>query len=196
MTRLQRKKSYAAKEAHAVRRILAHWNEAGPRFQGKDWYDDAREIARELHPNFLCAAGILAALSPRCHWSVNLRWAKSVCDAFLQGKTYPPYVSTFRNRSKAWRIAKLKNPTQEQVLQILGGLKTQNFFRNIAGCKESVTVDSWAAFAAEGRRNRPEIRGLRYVMLANAYRRAAQLLNQHPSTVQAVVWVKVRGSYE
>lgn len=147
MTRITRKKSYAAKRAHYVKRIVAAWQAAKPEHleQGLAWYDRAQETAKMLHPNMLIGAGVIAALSPQTEWSLNVRWARQVCDATLAHSAILPWgISNTERRNKAWAIANLIDPTVEQIVTILRGPKVTRFFRNITGDHTAVTVDVWA----------------------------------------------------
>lgn len=209
MTRITRKKSYAAKRAHYVKRIVAAWQQAKPEHleQGLAWYDRAQETAKMLHPNMLIGAGVIAALSPQTEWSLNVRWARQVCDAALAHSAILPWgISNTERRNKAWAIANLIDPTVEQIVTILRGPKVTRFFRNITGDHTAVTVDVWAMRVAQGFDENAETTsngkmavrvvraGLEYDTLESAYQIVAERVGTSPRSVQAAVWVSARSS--
>ena len=162
------------------------------RAAGRDWYPAARREVREL-----CArapdgigpvrvAAIVAALSPRAQWAVNLRWAGAILDAAREGLPCPA-VSLTHCRAKAWRIAHGASPARE-----LRGPKVRAFWRNLSGDESAVTVDTWAARAAGAEPDKLDRAG-RYEAIAHAYRSAALSLGELPSALQAITWLEVRG---
>lgn len=184
-----------------VRRITRAYRSASTadRAAGLGWYDAAQREAAQIWPERPdLAAGVLAALSPRCQWSTNVAWSYAVVTAARAGGQCPP-VSTTANRATAWAIA----TTGADPLQHLGkvshtgrvtsGHKVRAFYRNITGDHGAVTVDVWAYRAATGRD--VEYIGARdYALISAAYVRAAQILGVTPRECQAAVWVATRGT--
>jgi hypothetical protein len=176
-----------------VRLILAWYDGADPdNLEGAQWYGRARAHARRLSKDHGCtermAAGVLAALSPRIHWSKVPELAGQVLAHAATGpvKTCPASLSGVLSGSaiKAWRIS-----LGERPLDVLGGLKTRAFYRNLSGDLTPVTVDVWAARAVgvEGSLS-PKV----YHRIAAAYTEAAVLRGVPPAVMQAVVWVAIR----
>lgn len=197
MTKTQRKQSLASKRQHMTRRILNTWKQAtaADLAQGLAWYERARLAAIEMHPNVLISAGVIAALSPRCMWSTNKKWAQMVIDAARNGDLCPN-VHTGEMRAKAWRIANLDNPTVEQIVLILNGFKITRFFRNIVGDLNAVTVDVWAQRIALGKESKTAPVGPTYLNIEAAYQAAALILGVPARDVQAATWVHIRGAAE
>lgn len=157
---------------------------------GLSWYGRAMDAAAAILPaDPNRAAGVIASLSPRCQWRTNVSWAAAVIDAAERGDTEPPAVHTRAMRALAWRIARGEAP-----LDVLNGPKVRAFYRNIVGDSDAVTVDVWAARAAEGVSDPRGPSGRRYALLAEAYRSAARVLDIPPRDLQAAVWVNVRGA--
>jgi hypothetical protein len=159
---------------------------------GLAWYDRARSmaesIARRYGVSVECAAGVIAALSPRCQWASNVRAADAMVAWAQAGELHAPVVAgTLSNRAKAWDIATGADPDA-----ILSGPKVRAFYANIMGDRDAVTVDVWAARAAEGRDwpHAPVKR--RYRLLAESYRRAGERRGMHPRDAQAAVWTVYR----
>jgi hypothetical protein len=156
---------------------------------GTGWYGQAYAICVEIDPtNPEMVAGVIAALSPRAQWSVNLRWTKAVIAAAKNGEECPN-VHTTAMRAQAWRIA-----NGENALDVLNGQKVRSFYSNIVGDTNAVTVDVWATFVATGSKDAKQISTpTKYAVIVEAYRRAAKIIGVAPSTIQAVTWTAIRG---
>lgn len=78
---------------------------------GRDWYPFARKCAREMATKYGVAldtaAGVIAALSPRCDWIDNLSGAETILRAHANGDERPDALPGIYgdNIRKAWRIA-------------------------------------------------------------------------------------------
>lgn len=162
---------------------------------GLDWYDRAEREATALAAGTsltpASAAGVIAALSPRVQWRPNLDGAAAMIGAAVAGDAEPIVAGLPNNRAKAWRIANGADPAT-----VLGGPKVCSFWANITGDHDAVTVDVWAARAAEGSENPQPPSGGRYARIAEAYRRAAASRGVTPRQCQAAVWVHIRGAAE
>lgn len=184
-------------DAQLTRRILRAWraSSADELAAGIAWYDRAQDTARALSAGTSLSerqtAAVIAALSPRCAWSANVRGAASMVDAASRGQGEPVVAGTLTNRRKAWAIAQGADPDA-----VLSGPKVRSFFANITGDACAVTVDVWAARAAEGRDDPNAPKGSRYQRIADAYRRAAEIAGVTPREVQAAVWCHVRGKVD
>lgn len=188
-------------QTQMVRRILATYRRATPAelAAGVEWYRVAQDAASEIYPERPdIAAGVIAALSPRAQWSVNLRWARAVIHAARTGQECPA-VHTQTMRAIAWRIA----TGQQDYSEALKGPKTSRFARAIdptVADLSRVTVDAWSARVAEGK-NSPSHNangavaptGARYAAIERAHQRAGEILGVPAAVVQAVTWVVVRG---
>lgn len=175
-----------------TRRILAHYRAADPTVValGDAWYDQAQQTAQEIWPERPdLAAGVIAALSPRCQWVTNVAWARAVVHAARTGQECPA-VHTTTMRAQAWRIANGEDP-----LSVLNGPKVRRFYLNISGDRSAVTVDVWAIRAALGADAAGDgrITKRQYDTAEAAYQRAAKIAGISPAAMQAIVWVQVRG---
>lgn len=176
-----------------VRRICKVYRSANDyqRAIGRGWYRHAGELAAASDPDLRKAAGVYAAMSPRAHWSVNVKWAQMILHAAANGLECPA-VHTTTMRAQAWAIANGADP-----LGVLNGPKVRSFYLNILGDAMAVTCDVWAVFAATGikdeRAARMVARPKGYKVLADAYRVAAARLGVSPMVLQATCWTVVRG---
>lgn len=184
-----------------VRRICRAFRSASPadRAAGLGWYDAAQREAAAIWPERPdLAAGVLAALSPRCQWSSNVAWAYALVAAARAGGECPP-VSMMDNRATAWAIATTGGDPLRHLGKVshtgrvISGQKVRAFYRNITGDHDSVTVDVWAFRAATGQEVE-DITARQYRLISAAYVRAAAILGVTPRECQAAVWVATRGT--
>lgn len=176
-----------------VARILDAYDRASATdmAEGERWYESARMTAKALSAGTNIstehAAGVIAALSPRVQWGVNVRAAADIISAAGRTSQYP-FVAGYRtNVEKAWRIANGEHPND-----VLGGPKVTNFYANIVGDENAVTVDVWSARTAEGKLNKNAPQGRRYLSIADSFRLAARARDVSPMVMQATTWVYIR----
>lgn len=147
------------------------------------WYRQSRRTARALarrHGRTLsCAAGVIAALSPRIQWKANVEGA----DHILGGGDTGPGFNT--NVEKACRIRDGERP-----LSVLGGPKVRAFYRAIMG-EQVPVIDVWMW------RVMGLVPGsLPYDVAAGILSRAADKAGMPVADFQALVWTQVRGGAE
>jgi hypothetical protein len=167
-----------------TRRILATFDRATASDveSGARWYDDAHDLAVELSAH--CdsidhAAAVIAALSPRTTWSRNVAGA---VELIVRGAVMPGLIG--RNVATARRAL-------VDGRHALSGPKTRRFAANIAGNREAVTVDVWAARAAGLDEDLLSRKGA-YDAVEHAYRLAARRRGVDPATMQATTWIVAR----
>jgi hypothetical protein len=151
---------------------------------GRSWYADARAVAARIGPDVPTGAGVLAALSPQCSWSENVRLAEQ---AFRTDKATG---HTGDACSKANRIMY----GHADPLGALGGSKVRAFYRAIVGDPDAVVIDRHAFDVAVGRVTDGHARTVLsrvgvYDLFADAYREAAAIVGETPAALQAITWV-------
>jgi hypothetical protein len=151
---------------------------------GREWYPTANKLASFLADGYTrMGAGIIAALSVQKSWSENRRLA---ADA-LAGNAHGHVSDALR---KVHRIMVGDDPADVLPMD----RKTGHFFRSIADPTDpgAICIDRHAHDIAVGVVYGDAERGLdakgRYNLIAECYREAAALLQELPSTVQAVTW--------
>lgn len=176
-----------------VRNILSVWFTASAQEvrEGRNWYPSAHRTASMLADgDARMGAGLLAALSPQTSWWLNVELA---CEAYETGIARR---HTGDSCSKANRILAGADP--ESVLPMRR--KTGHFYRCIVDPSDpsAVCVDRHAHDVAIGVAYGDWPRGLsaygRYELVANCYRKAAEIVGEIPSTVQATTWVTWRNT--
>lgn len=169
-------------------------------YRGLAWYVDASAQARELGERFGYeheqACGVIAALSPQTAWWQNVMLAKQAmtAGAMVQGHT----------RDAMRKVNAILSGVDP--LDALGGLKVRSFYENLRyeGQDDGVTIDRHAWDIATGLKGYAQsltITPGRYAQAAEAYRRAADILNREyglrmtGAEVQAVTWVTWRDAH-
>lgn len=170
-----------------VTRFVRAWRAAtrSERAQGRAWYPEARRTVRQLADasgsSQAVAAGVVAALSPRLMWVVNVRAAGVV----LQGGIPAGVFKT--SLYKAQRIAS----RAARPLDVLRGPKVRAFYRAIMGDTRAAVVDVWVLRVAGWARSLTE---RAYAQVAGALEVAAAKLRVSVTDLQATAWVAIRGS--
>jgi hypothetical protein len=171
-----------------VQNIVDAWNDCTDqqKLDGADWYWEAHGLAKLIgRGNVRMGAGVIAALSPNKRWDINKRIALRTLDGDVSGHVGNAIA-------KATAIMQGTDPTE--VLPM--ARKTGHFFMNIVDPSDPnwVTIDRHAYRVAtcEWDNGDPHITVVMYRLCVEAYQRAAAILGQTPSTVQAATWVWAR----
>lgn len=133
-------------------------------------------------------AGITAALSPQLRWDKNKAQAIEVCARLQNDKSLVGLMAYPANLGKAKRIFTGENP-----LDVLGGMKVRNFYRNLMLDETAVTIDRHAASIAlygldTAKSGQIAVTDKLYKLLAQAYADVAQAYSIAPFVVQSVTW--------
>lgn len=167
-----------------VRRLRKYTEEVTPAEveAATRWYADAQGVALEMaHVQGVSleqAASILSAYSPRVSWTRNVMLGIA--------HAHGDYLPCLGNSAKAAFRA------QEEGFAALKGPKTNAFARAIAGDTDAVVVDVWICRALGLDPNKLTPR--QYKNAAAAMRTVAKRHGLTASTMQALIWIRVRGS--
>lgn len=159
--------------------------------EGAEWYPVAHALcvgwAEEYDITLDQACGVLAAISPRLNWNLNVAYAERI---FREG--YAPILGG--NLAKALAIL----ATDADPLTILSGNKVRSFYSNILDLSSpAVTIDRHAidvalGFVGDDKSRKVLDRKGGYDAVADAYRAAAEIVHEIPAVVQAITWVVQR----
>ena len=145
------------------------------------WYADAYTVAADvawrMNVPLEHGAAIVSAFSPRVHWSRNITLAID----YASGRTPGCLRQSIRAADRA----------SVQGFDGLRADKTNSFARAIAGDEDAVVVDVWMARAARINRDAPT--RVQYREISSAVRSLAREWKVAPRTMQALIWIKVRG---
>lgn len=148
--------------------------------QAAAWYPTARRVARtvadRLDVDLPTGAAIVAAYSIRNPWPTNVRDARLYADGIT-----PPGL---RQRTVIADACLTHGP------DALRGRKTRAFCAAIAGDRTAVPVDVWMARAAGLATLAPTAR--QHDEIAETVRAMAEARGLAPSTLQALIWARVR----
>lgn len=154
---------------------------AGEWEQAAQWYNDAQvvayDVANRMKVTLEVGACVISAFSPRQTWARNLVLAQ----AFADGEATPGLSNSriMAERSLVDGFGALKGP------------KTNAFARAIAGDEDAVVVDSWMCKAAGIGRDTPSV--VQYRRISEAITTLARRHGVSPRTMQALIWIRVRG---
>lgn len=148
------------------------------------WYAEARTFAQSLQairPDWTLevSASVVSAFSPRVTWGHNkakaLQYAQGVMPKGLRSHIFAA------DRCVVWGFDGLRGP------------KTNAFARAIAGDDNAVVVDVWMCRAAGLGKDAPN--ATEYRAIADAVTAVADSLplTISPATLQALLWIVVRG---
>lgn len=157
---------------------------------GRLWYPTAEGVIAGMSREFAIGrptvAAIVAVLSPQQRWRTNVASARAVLEGFPRETA--GYTA---NRVKAERLAAGESP-----LIVLGGDKVTNFWANLNGSREAVTIDRWGQAAALGFAYPHQPKCKRYMRIVRAYAAAALETGETPREFQSIIWQIIRPSIE
>ncbi len=152
--------------------------------QASKWYVDAERIAEKVADNLgttlEVGASVVSAFSPRERWSVNV--ARAIAWSLGQEVTCLKNNLVMANNSLTLGFAALK------------GMKTNAFAKAIAGDEQAVVIDVWMLRAVGIEKKTPG--QSQYTDLVNAVKKVAFDFGMTPRSMQALIWIVVRGSAE
>ena len=176
---------------------------------GGQWYDTANEYIRDLAQRTgrdpAQVAAIVSAFSPQTSWDANM----AAANYFMMN--YDPQNPNAINDKMGGLGDNLERAKRIHAAGdedgYLAGLqngndahKITNFYHNLMGSKDHVTIDSWMARAllgqgADGLADKSVQKVLNwkdsYDTMANSVRSAAEKLGVSPRELQAIVWSQV-----
>jgi hypothetical protein len=164
--------------------------------EGKKWYGEANQYSLELADKYkvtpVVSAGVLSALSPMKEWNDN----KRITDQFFELVQKAPSTGWQKaahylgQKRKAWAIYKYAYQTTGEVVKVLHGLKTVNFFEciNNPTNSDAVCVDRHMIKVATGT-DRTKLTSKQYLFLKQEYLNFANRVNMIPCEAQAILWV-------
>jgi hypothetical protein len=176
----------------SVQNILDIYGKATSRqlADGANWYHRGHEIAHVIGSGDVAkGAGILAALSPRLDWDINIAAAHSlVSDGWSKWQTRA-------NNIKALRILAGESP-----LDVLGGKKVRAFYSAILNPIDPFAVavidrHAVAVYCGQSQTDRELVKLQNKgetEAIQEAYQEAASLAGVHVHVVQGVTWVTWR----
>ena len=149
--------------------------------QAAQWYNDAQVVAQEvasrMGTTLEVGSCVVSAFSPRVPWARNILLAL----AYADGGDTPGLGNSRRMADASVRAG----------FDALKGPKTNAFARAIAGDEDAVVVDSWMCKAAGIGRDTPS--AVQYRRISEAITTLARRHGVSPRTMQALIWVRVRG---
>lgn len=155
--------------------------------RGLCWYNKAlsfcSDLSDEVNVPLINTIGVVSSLSPKCSWERN----QEIARLYFNGI----YKHTGTQIDKCKRIEKATK--YHEISNILGGLKTRNFFGNILypNDKYHVVIDTHVIKATTGIYT-DRITNYQYIKLKALLQQAAKDYNMIPSSLQSILWLVYR----
>lgn len=180
---------HVAHTAHYRRNLRRLYTHATPAdiSEGMAWYPTAvagcHAWADHYGLDYRTVACVIAAISPQCDWTSNLRIALEL----LSGQTIVTGGALRANVQKARRI--LADGATDLTSYFVVGSKVNAFAHNLQGDPDAITIDNHAVQAAM---NAPTttiyLRVTAYNVFVDIYRDVADSLRLRPCDFQAIIW--------
>lgn len=160
--------------------------------EGKDWYPNAWNICKQYGKWYDVTpervAAILAVTSPRARWSKNVEATIGILQDMHRPeyKRMPSYGILRKNAAKGMLIA-----NDRYYSRHVTGPKVTNFYLNILGHTDPITVDAIMGKAAGFG---SDIRVGMRTQIEDAVTSLSSVLGITPRDTQAAVWIAYRGS--
>jgi hypothetical protein len=152
----------------------------------KNWYRDAKQFIESIYgENADLFTALLAATSPQVYVSINWNMATRIYHEYMAGKQ--PLMIGCMSCHRANVLRALAGET-------LRGDKVLNFYHNLRGDMDAVTIDTWMLrlfkWFERGTKRIPTHR--QYERLAKRFALVAKNIGVKPAELQAMLWVKYR----
>ncbi len=158
---------------------------------GSVWYNTGK-LSIKYCLSIKIVAGVMAILSPRNKWKRNIIDTETMIKAFKTYKTINSFkVSTLNaNKNKAWLLLYTLD------LTLIRGIKVSNFYANLLGNVNNVTIDTHAYNIASGKlKSVKTFTSVQYRDAEIAYQSVASVLNIAPRDLQAITWLAYKRVY-
>lgn len=176
------------RHAEAVRKL---WSEITPEAlaDGAGWYPKARALVFEWSMEFglteEAVAGVVAALSQRCHWRTNLERAQAV----LNGDDYPGGLG-----AAAAKAVAIRDGADPETTLGHKAWKVKAFYHALLGDDDAAVIDTWILTALDW--PRAGYSRLQYERLAGVLAAEAETVGLKTCHFQAALWCLIRGRSE
>jgi hypothetical protein len=184
--------AHVARYRANLRKVYARATDADKR-EGLAWYPTAAAGCNTWAQGFgldaRTIASVIAAISPQCDWTSNLRIAFEL----LSGQ---PRVTGGALRANVEKARQILNDRAHGVAGYFKvAPKVTAFSRNLAGDDSVVTIDAHAAQAATNNLGISTVRPAAYVVFSQCYVDVARELGIRPCDFQAIVWCAWKRRY-
>lgn len=156
--------------------------------EGLSFYRDAHQecfkLAKKYNITVHQAIGVVSVLSPMTRWEQNIL----IADQYIGERKS---VHTLTQCKKAGKILETTDVTE--IVKIIGGEKTTNFFWNIYKYDDAnhITVDRWAARIAFDK-DVIKVTPKEYTFIKNVHIKEGKRLKMLGLELQAITWLTKR----
>lgn len=173
--------------AEAIRKL---WSEITPEAiaEGERWYPNARSLVFEWSMEYgmteEAVAGVVAALSQRCHWRTNLERARECLNGEWPGGL----------PAAAAKAVAIRDGADPETTLGPKAWKVRAFYRALLGDDDAAVVDTWMLTALDW--PLPGYSRLQYERLAGVLAAEAETVGLRTCHFQAALWCLIRGRSE
>lgn len=150
-----------------------------------NWYENDQRFLQSLYGTDTdLFAALLAACSPQVHVKISWDWANRI---------YQDYKTNRRIDYRGLMACHVPNVKRALTGEKLSGRKVQNFYANLTGDLDAVTLDSWMLrFFGWFLRHKRTPTDRQYDKLAKRFRAIAKANGLKPAELQSAIWIRYR----
>ena len=168
----------------------------------KFWYKiTSDKLKVKYREDFFLICGLIAAISPQTPVKRNLLIAELILKDFKTNKE--KFLKLIKNKTRFFKKYGLFKPHYKNILKVLthdfktdlklNGNKVFNFYLNLTGNYEAVTIDSWMLRYFKHPESRVNhLNKSEYYFYADKIKKEARELGLLPAEYQAILWTKTR----
>jgi hypothetical protein len=168
----------------------------------KDWYKNTTDKLRLKYGEDLClVCGLIASTSPQMAVERNLSTAEILYQDYK--KDSEKFLRILKNKTRFYKKYGLFKPHYNNIVKTMGhdfktdlklnGNKVSNFYRNLIGDYEAVTIDSWMLRYFDHDLSKiNHVKKSEYMAYAEKIKEGAKVYGLYPAEYQAVLWIKTR----
>lgn len=168
----------------------------------KNWYSDTNNKLKEKYKeDLLLICALIASTSPQMAVERNISTAQIIYQDFKNDKDN--FLKLLKNRTRFFKRYGLFKPHYNNIVKAinhdfktelkLNGNKVYNFYKNLAGDYEAVTIDTWMLryFKRTPKKLNYVNKG-DYIKYSNRIKTEAKAQGFYPAEYQAMIWIKTR----
>jgi hypothetical protein len=168
----------------------------------KNWYSEANlKLKNKYNEDLFLICGLIASISPQMPVERNLNIAEDIYKDFKIDKD--KFLKVLRNKTKFFRKYGLFKPHYNNIVKTiyhnfvddlkLNGNKVYNFYKNLIGDYEAVTIDTWMLRYFNHDKDRiNHLRKSEYIKYSDIIKKESKEMGLLPAEYQAILWTKTR----
>jgi thermostable 8-oxoguanine DNA glycosylase len=168
----------------------------------KSWYADANEkLKNKYKGDLLLICGLIASISPQMAVERNIFVAELIYQDFKTDKSN--FLKLLNNKTRFFKKYGLFKPHYNNIVKTiyhdfkielkLNGNKVYNFYKNLSGDFEAITIDThMLRYFKHDETRINHLKKSEYIRYSNIIKSQAREHGLLPAEFQAVIWIKTR----